>query len=83
MYLASEERLITYREFCQMLQKSETRVWFDGLLNFYIETGQGQKLKRIEDIMGAIQDVSLFLDKVAGGGSSIKERLEVEGIKSL
>lgn len=83
MYLASEERLITYREFCQMLQKPETRVWFDGLLNFYIETGQGQKLKRIEDIMGAIQDVSLFLDKVAGGGSSIKERLEVEGIKSL
>jgi hypothetical protein len=53
MYLASEKRIITYREFCQMLQKPEMRVWFDRLLNFYIETGQGQKLKRIEDIMGA------------------------------
>lgn len=83
MYLANEKRLITYREFCQMLQNPETRVWFDRLLNFYIETGQGQKLKRIEDIMGAIQSMSLFLDRVAGGGSSIKERLEVEGIKSL
>ena len=83
MYLASEKRLITYREFCQLLQNPETRVWFDRLLNFYIETGQGQKLKRIEDIMGTIQSMSLFLDRVAGGGSSIKERLEVEGIKSL
>lgn len=83
MYLASEKRLITYREFCQLLQKPETRVWFDRLLNFYIETGQGQKLKRIEDIMDAIQIMSFFLDRVAGGGSSIKERLEVEGIRSL
>lgn len=83
MYLASEKRLITYREFCQLLQNPETRVWFDRLLNFYIETGQGQKLKRIEDIMGAIQSMSLFLDRVAGGGKSIKERLEAEGIKSL
>jgi len=73
MYLASEKRLITYREFCQLLQNPETRVWFDRLLNFYIETGQGQKLKRIEDIMGTIQSMSLFLDRVAGGGSSIKE----------
>jgi len=83
MYLASEKRLITYREFCQLLQNPETRVWFDRLLNFYIETGQGQKLKRIENIMGGIQTMSLFLDRVAGGGSSIKERLEVEGIKFL
>lgn len=83
MYLAGEKRLITYREFCQMLQNPEIRVWFDRLLNFYIETGQGQKLKRIEDIMGAIQSLSLFLDRVAGGGNSIKERLEVEGIESL
>jgi hypothetical protein len=83
MYLANEKRLITYREFCQLLQNPETRVWFDRLLNFYIETGQGQKLKRIEDTMAAIQSLSLFLDRVAGGGSSIKERLEVEGIESL
>lgn len=83
MYLASEKRLITYREFCQLLKNPETRVWFDRLLNFYIETGQGQKLKRIENIMDAIQNMSLFLDRVSGGGNSIRERLEVEGIKSL
>lgn len=83
MYLAQEKRLITYREFCQLLQNPETRVWFDRLLIFYIETGQGKKLKRIEDIMAAIQNLSRFLDKVAGGGNSLKERLEVEGIQSL
>jgi len=48
-----------------------------------METGQGQKLKRIEDTMSAMQNLSLFLDRVAGGGSSIKERLEIEGIKYL
>lgn len=83
MYLTSEKRLLTYREFCQLLQNPETRVWFDRLLNFYIETGKGNSLKRIENIMDAIQKMSLFLDRVAGGGNSIKERLEVEGIKSF
>ncbi|MEO0769343.1 MAG: hypothetical protein AAFY72_07900, partial [Cyanobacteria bacterium J06649_4] len=81
MYLASEERLITYREFCQMLQNPERRVWFDRLMTFYIETGQGKNLKRIENILGAIQNLSLFLDGIVGGGNSLKERLEIEGIK--
>ena len=83
IYLANEKRLITYREFCQLLQDPEARVWFDRLLNFYIETGRGQQLQRIEDILRAIQNMSLFLDKLAGGGNSIKERLEVEGISSF
>ena len=81
MYLASENRLITYREFCQMLQNPERRVWFDRLLTFYVETGQGQNLKRVENILGAIQSLSLFLDGIVGGGNSLKERLEIEGIQ--
>jgi len=83
IYLPSENRLLTYREFCQLLQNQESRVWFDRLLEFYMETGHGQKLKRIEDTMAAMQSLSLFLDRVVGGGSSIKERLEVEGIRYL
>jgi len=83
MYLVREKRLITYREFCQLLQNPEARVWFDRLLIFYIETGQGKQLKRIEDILSAIQNMSSFLDRVAGGGNSIQERLEVEGISSF
>ena len=82
IYLAGEERLMTYREFCQLLQDSEARVWFDRLLIFYIDTGKGKQLKRIENILRAIQDMSLFLDKLAGGGNSIKERLEIEDIST-
>ncbi|NEQ47212.1 MAG: hypothetical protein F6K00_28195 [Leptolyngbya sp. SIOISBB] len=83
IYLASEQRLMTYREFCQLLQNPEARVWFDRLLNFYIEMGKGEQLKRSEDILSAIQNMSLFLDKLAGGGNSIQERLEIEGISSF
>jgi len=83
MYLADEERLVTYREFCKLLQDPDRRIWFDRLLEFYIETGEGQKLQRIEEIMRAIQNLSLFLDRVVGGGSSLKERLEIEGIRFL
>ncbi len=83
IYLANEKRLVTYREFCELLQNPKNRVWFDRLLLFYIETGQGQKINRIKDILMAIQRMSLFLDRVVGGGDSIRERLEVEGMKSL
>ncbi|MEO1590439.1 MAG: hypothetical protein AAFU71_04000 [Cyanobacteria bacterium J06632_22] len=83
MYLAEQDRLITYREFCQRLQDANTRVWFDRLLAFYIATAQGKNPKRVENILGAIQNLSLFLDQMVGGGSSLKERLEIEGIKSL
>lgn len=83
LYLAEQKRLKTYREFCQSLQNPQTRVWFDRLLSFYIETGNGQKLKRIEDIIAAIQELSQFLDRIVGGGNSIRERLEIEGIRSL
>lgn len=79
MYLPEAQRLMTYREFCQRLQKPEVRVWCDRLLNFYIETGQGQQPKRIENILSAIQNTSLFLDKLSGGGNSIQERLTIEG----
>ena len=74
---------MTYREFCQLLQDPEARVWFDRLLIFYIDTGKGKQLKRIENILRAIQDMSLFLDKLAGGGNSIKERLEIENVSTF
>lgn len=83
MYLHDQGRIISYREFCQSLQNPEKRVWFDRLLGYYIETGQGQKLKRVEEVLSAIQELSKFLDRVVGGGMSIRKRLEIEGINSL
>ena len=83
MFLREEARLISYREFCQLLQDPERRVWFDRLLEYYIESGRGEKLARVNDALSAMQELSRFLDDAVGGGESIKERFESEGIKAL
>jgi len=80
MLLREENRLVTYREFCQTLQNPEKRVWFDRLINFYIETGKGKNIDRIKSALKAIKDLSEFLDESIGQGTSIEERLRAEGI---
>lgn len=83
LYLHQENRLLTYREYCQLLQEPEKRVWFDRLLSYYLEAGEGQHLDRVEQALAAMLELSKFLDQVVGGGNSIKDRLEAEGIHSL
>jgi hypothetical protein len=80
LYLSSQNRLLTYREFCEMLQVPENRVWFDRLLFFYLETGRGEKPQRIKAALKAIHELSLFLDTHIGKGVAIEERLRAEGI---
>jgi len=83
VYLTAEQRLMTYREFCQRLSNPQERVWFDRLIAFYLETGQGQQPQRVEQILAAIRTLSAFLDQVAGGGNSIQERFEAEGFGAM
>jgi hypothetical protein len=80
MYLPEEARMRSYREFTQLLQDPKKRVWFDRLINFYVETGKGQKIPRVEKALSAIEKLSLFLDKAVKGGASIQSRYEAEGI---
>jgi len=79
MYIPEQGRLRSYREFCQLLQDPEKRVWFDRLINFYIETGQGQNLARVKEALQTISELSQFLDKAVGGGASLQRRYESEG----
>ena len=78
MYLAQEQRLLTYREFCGRLKNPETRVWFDRLLAFYCDINQGQRMAIVTQIMGAIYDLSKFCDRTVQGNSSIDVRLAAE-----
>jgi hypothetical protein len=83
MILLSEDRLRSFREFCELLRMPTRRVWMDRLIAYYLETGRGQKLERVADAIAAIETLSSFLDKAVGGGESVKSRLEAEGISSL
>lgn len=80
VFLTSQNRLMTYREFCEMLQVPERRIWCNRLIQFYLETGRGQKSDRIRAALTAIQALSQFLDLHIGQGVSLKERLAAEGI---
>ena len=82
MYSLEQGRVISYREFCQLLQDLEKRVWFDRLINFYIETGKGQNLARVRDALQSIAGLSLFLDMAVRGGASIQRRYQSEGLSS-
>lgn len=83
LFSHTENRLLSYREYCLALQNPEQRVWFDRLLNFYILTGRGVHLDRVNEILAAIEALSGFLDRTVGGSRSIKEKLEAEGIQAL
>lgn len=78
MYLAKEQRLLTYREFCGLLKNAETRVWFDRLLHFYFDINQGRRMTVVNQIIGAIYSLSKFCDRAVQGHSSIDARLTAE-----
>ncbi|MBE7383794.1 MAG: hypothetical protein F6J95_020555 [Leptolyngbya sp. SIO1E4] len=80
IYLAAQQRLMTYREFCEMLQHPEQRVWCDRLILFYLEMGRGQRTANLQAALQAIRALSQFLDTHIGQGVSISERLKAEGL---
>ena len=83
MYLSEKNRLVSYREFCELLQNSGKRVWFDRLIDFYSAAGRGKHFDRVRNVLAAIADLSHFLDWAVGGGKSIDDRYGAEGIKRI
>ncbi|MGC4891213.1 hypothetical protein [Micromonospora sp. DT227] len=75
-----EQRLRSYREFCDLLSKPSTRVWFDPLIQVYLETGRGEKLYRIRMLLEAIEQLARFLDDCVGGGGSVASRINTERV---
>ena len=74
---------MTYREFCQNIKVPEKRVWFDRLISFYLDTGRGQHLDRVEEVVESIRKLLEFLDNVVGGASSIQAKYESENLTSV
>jgi hypothetical protein len=80
MWVTSENRVRTYREFCQLLRNPESRVWLDRLLTFFLETSQGQKTDRASRAVAAMEDLAAFLDECVKGGKAIESRWTAEGV---
>ncbi len=78
MYNKSEERLLNYAEFVELLINDKSSIWFERLINFMIEVGEGKKKKNIELALDAINSLSKYLEAKYKLGPSIKNRLEME-----
>jgi hypothetical protein len=80
VWVRDEERLMTYREFCEKLQDPAWRVWFDRLIMFYLDIARGEKRQRTDRLIAAMAKLSEFLDTCVGGGNSIETRMRAENI---
>lgn len=74
MWDPAANRVITYRSFCEALQDPERRVWFDRLLQFYMDIGKGRRLKQLRHAQRALEALSRLLDK----GVAIEARKRAE-----
>jgi len=83
MYNSKEDRLLSYREFCELLNREDNIPWFSRLFEYYILTGKGAHLERVAEVLDAIKELSAFLDKAVGGGESLEKRYSTEGVKAL
>lgn len=83
MYSAERSRLLTYREFSELLSQDRYRPWFDRLLFYFIDTGRGQNLDRVREALAAMQELGTYLDRITGGDFSLLARLDAEGVKGL
>ncbi|MBO2455025.1 hypothetical protein J4573_48615 [Actinomadura barringtoniae] len=78
MWLRDEKRLLTYREFCERLQDPAWRTWLDRLIQFQLDTAQGDRQERTQQLLKALEQLSEFLDECVGGGRSIESRRQAE-----
>jgi len=85
LYDTDADRLISYREFCSLLKNEQNVSWFYQLIYFYLKFGKGDSkyFGKVTSIINAIQELSAFLDKVVGGGESLKQRFQAENIEGI
>lgn len=80
MYNLSENRLITYREFCEILLDKHKRPWFDRLIKFYLNIHKNRHINRLDEILLRLNELSMFLEKFFGSSSSIQARVQSESL---
>jgi hypothetical protein len=78
MYKKTEERLLNYAEFVELLNDDKMSTWFERLITFMIEVGEGKKRENITLALDAIKSLSNYLEEKYKLGSSIENRLELD-----
>lgn len=77
-YIKDEDRVITYREFCTLLKDEENFKWYESLINYYLEIGNGE-YEQQQVLLVHIKELAKFFDKMVFGGDSIRQKMLAEG----
>ena len=78
MYNKSEDKLLSYSEFTNILLDKKRSVWFEQLINFLIDVGEFKRRDNISKALDAIKSLSQYLEEQYNLGPSIPNRLEIE-----
>lgn len=79
MWDTAAGRVVGYRKFCEMLQEPAQRVWFDRLLQFYVDVGKKRRLDQLRRAQQALHALSTLLDE----GAAIQARTRAEQTRWL
>ncbi|GGZ25455.1 hypothetical protein [Streptomyces poonensis] len=76
--LEPDGRVRSYREFCELLSQPDRRVWADPLIWFHLTIANGERRSNLQRVLGALQELSGFLDDSLAGGASLRARWDAE-----
>lgn len=79
-YIDENNRIITYKEFCELIKNKESFIRYKSLIDFYLKMGKG-KCDTVIYLMEHMKELSKYLDDIVSGGDSIEQKLlaEVKG----
>lgn len=60
MYNKSEDKLLSYSEFTNILLDKKRSVWFEQLINFFIDVGEFKRRDNISKALDAIKSLSQY-----------------------
>lgn len=78
MYIHDEQRLVTYGEFCQIIQTPHKRIWFDRLISFYLDINQGKRDSNLVATIEGLYGLAQFCDRLDQNNSAIDEQLRTD-----
>lgn len=77
VYLKEEQRIQTYREFCEFIKEKENLIWYGSLIKYFIRIASGE-YHETEYILMDIKELARYLDDMVFGGNSIEQKMDAE-----
>lgn len=73
-----ERRLLSFREFCELLGDPKYAPWLERLVGFYVDLGNGRRIPQVRLLIEALEELAGFVDGHVGGGHSVETRVGIE-----